>query len=111
MTKRSWVQDPITHKLIPKGEYQRPSSDGSPYIQGDTDAFISPITKEVITGRKKLRDHMKEHGVTDSRDYSAEYVHKRRVSRENEMTGNTEQARQERRELISRELDKQGIKR
>ena len=109
MTRKSYVQCPVTHKLIPKEEYYA-QKETSVYIQGDIEPFVSPITKEVITDRGQLRRHMKEHGVTDSRDYSPEFMKKRRQERENQMTGNNETARKERRELIARELDKRGIR-
>jgi hypothetical protein len=107
VTVKSWIQDPVTNKLVPKEEYYRRESRAH-FVQGDIEAFVSPITQETITDRGQLRRHMAEHGVTDSRDYSPEFLHKRRIERENIMTGNTEAARQDRIRLITRELDKRG---
>jgi len=104
----TWVQDPITHKLILKEEYHSRDKGGL-YIHGNIDPFISPITKEVISDRRQLREHMKEHGVTNSADYSKDFMRKRSTERTNEMVGKTEAARAERRELINRELRKYGI--
>ena len=109
MTTKSWVQDPVTGKLIPKHLYVPQSENRVPYIQGDIEPFVSPITKEVISDRGKLRNHMREHGVTHSDDYSKEFLHKRRLAREAEMTGQTSAAKQERREIIERELHRRGI--
>ena len=105
----SWVQDPITGKLVPKEQYVRPQTN-APVVHGDVIDFVSPITKELITDRGQLRRHNKKHGVTNSADYSREYIDKRAKKRDDTMTGNTHQARLERRELISRELTKQGIR-
>lgn len=93
---------------MPKHEYVRRSSNASATVQGDIEPFISPITGKTITSRSLLRDHNREHGVTDSRDYSGAYLAGRSEQRINEMTGKTHAARQERRELISRELEKHG---
>lgn len=108
MTTRSWVQHPITGKLIPRAEYVRPGP-RTHYVQGDIESFVSPVTKEVISDRGKLRDHMREHGITNSSDYSPEFLHDRRLKREAEMTGQTEAAREERKALLREELNRRGI--
>jgi len=105
MTRRSWVQDPVTGKLIPKEEWngRRPAE---VTIQADIDPFISPIDGRTISSRSHLRAHNAEHGVTDSRDYSPRFMQERSDQRVAEMTGNTKAAQLERRELIMRELSK-----
>ena len=102
------MQDPITGKLIPKEEYQR-DADYSHYIQGDIDSFVSPIDGSVISDRSHLRRHNAQHGVTDKRDYSDEYMQKRSARRVAEAQGQTPEARRERRELIQEALYKAGI--
>ena len=104
----SWVQDPKTLKLIPKEEYHSSCSIGL-YIHGNIEAFESPIDKSIISDRGKLRKHMKEHGVTNSADYSHEFMMKRSLDRNAEMTGSTKEAQAERRELLNQELRKRGI--
>ena len=104
----TWVQCPETGKFIPKEEYQRVDVN-APYVQGDVQDFVSPITKEVISDRGKLRNHMREHGVTNTADYSESYLKSRSDKRIANMQGTTDKARQERRELISRELTHRGI--
>ncbi len=106
MTRRSWVQHPETGKLIPKEEYVRDG--GSAYIQGDIEPFVSPITGETITSRSHLRAHNHRHGVTDSRDYSDDFLVKRSHQRIAEMTGQTKAAKQERINLIKEALQKHG---
>jgi hypothetical protein len=105
LSKRSWVQDPVTGKLIPKEMWHGQRQDGIS-IQGDLDPFVSPIDGRVISSRSHLRAHNSEHGVTDSRDYSQEFMLKRSGKRISEMTGQTEAAKSERRGLIMRELAK-----
>jgi hypothetical protein len=105
VTRRSWVQDPVTGKLIPKEEWNG-QRQGGISIQGDLDPFVSPIDGRVISSRSHLRDHNHRHGVTDSRDYSQDFMLKRSDNRIAEMTGQTAAAKVERRELIMRELAK-----
>ena len=50
-------------------------------ICGDIEPFISPVTGKSINSRSELRQHNKEHGVTDSRDYSAEFMRKKTEER------------------------------
>jgi len=78
-------------------------------IQDDIEPFISPITREVITSRSKLRQHNKEHGVTDSRDYGHEFMLKRSHERVNRMTGNNPEAKAERIECVKQTLEKFGL--
>ena len=105
----SWVQDPETGKLIPRSEVVQKSYN-APSVMGDIVDFVSPVTKELITDRGQLRRHNKKHGITNSADYSPEFMLKRSQNRVNEATGNTPQARAERREMLNRELTKQGIR-
>lgn len=107
MTRKTYIQHPITHKLIPKEDYVPPYR--GTMVMGDIEAFVSPITKEVITSRSRLRDHNKEHGVTDSRDYSPEYMAKKNLERENNLIGNTPQAHKERIECVKQTLEKFGL--
>ena len=104
----TWVQCPDTGKFIPKEQYQRVDVN-APAVHGDVKDFVSPITKEVITDRGQLREHMRQHGVTNSADYSESFLKSRSAGRAADMQGTTEKARQERRELISRELTHRGI--
>ena len=108
MSRKTWVQDPDTGKLVPKHEYVRRGGNASAAVQGDIEPFVSPVTGKTITSRSVLRDHNRTHGVTDSRDYSDSFLAERSTKRINEMIGRTPEAKQERRELIMRELAKHG---
>ena len=104
----SWVQDPKTGKLIPKEEYHKVEVN-APYVHGDLESFVSPVTREVISDRAQLRRHNKKHGITDSRDYSEDFRMKKSTERNNTMIGNTPQAKAERLKLLDQALRKQGI--
>lgn len=84
--RKSYVQ--INGKLVPKNEATF-KADGGLTVMGDIEPFKSPITGETIRGRAHLRQHMKEHGVTHSGDYSQEWYEKRRkeIVRQQERDG------------------------
>ena len=64
MTRRSWVQDPITHKLIPKEEYESPPEAGF-FVMGDINPYKSMVTGEMIQGRRQHREHLRRHDVVE----------------------------------------------
>lgn len=64
MARQTWVQDPITHKLIPKEEYV-PRGPSGPFVMGDISPYQSMITGEVIQGRRQHREHLKQHGCIE----------------------------------------------
>ena len=105
--KQTWVWDETIKELVPKGTQNR--APNGAYIIRALNPFKSPITGEIISDRTHLRAHNKKHGVTDSRDYSPEFMKKRSNERDDQMTGNNPTARAERRELINQELKKHGI--
>lgn len=75
----SFVQCPITHKLIPRS--QPTVSVDAPLVMKPHEDFVSPIDGKVISSRRQLADHNKRHGVTNSADYSEEYMVDRARSR------------------------------
>ena len=64
MTRRSWVQDPVTLKLIPKEEYQGPQQAGF-FVMGDITPYKSMVTGEMIQGRRQHREHLRQHNVVE----------------------------------------------
>jgi hypothetical protein len=104
----SFIQDPETGKLVPKSEYVQRDPD-APYLQAGFNDFTSPIDGSVITDRAQLRDHNRRHGVTNSADYSPEYMRKRVAQREADRLGQTKQAKQERVDLIKETLKRAGL--
>lgn len=108
MPRSYYIFDRSTGEMVPKDMYVRPEPT-APVVHGNLEEFISPITRELIHDRRQLRNHNKQHGVTDSRDYSPEFMKKAEHARHDEMTGNTKSARAERVEIINQELRKHGI--
>lgn len=110
MSRKTWIQHPLTGKLVPKEDYVSGRSGGNGgrehLIQNDIEPFVSPIDGSHITSRSHLRTHNAKHGVTDSRDYSHDFMLRRSAKRVAEMTGQTSAAKRERRELIKREIAK-----
>lgn len=104
----SWVQDPVTGKLIPKVEYHAHYQD-SILIQGDIEPFVSPIDQSVISSRSTLRAHMKKHGVTDSRDYSQDYYKAKAQARASLIAGNTSAQKRARIDSILKSLSDLGV--
>ena len=105
MAKHSWIQ--IDGKLIPKDEYYGNNVRAqTAHIQPDIEPFKSPITGEVIRGRGHLRQHMKEHGVTNIGDYSNEYFQKKHIERSRTITGQTKEARAERIALLKQAMER-----
>jgi len=101
--RKSWIQ--INGKLIPKEEAHLYDSKGV-MILPDIEPFVSPVTGEVIKGRAHLRQHMKQHGVTNIGDYSSEYFQKKHIERSREILGMTKEARRERIEEIKRAMER-----
>ena len=66
--KKTWVQHPITHKLIPKDEYVRPTTTLHS-VHGDIEAFVSPVDGTVISSRRQLRDHNARLGVVSQAEF------------------------------------------
>jgi len=64
MTRKTWVQDPHTLKLIPKDEY-RPRSDAGFFVMGDIQPYKSMVTGEMIMGRRQHREHLRQHGCIE----------------------------------------------
>lgn len=97
----SWVQHPITGKLIPRAEYVRPDMKAGAFVQGDITGFVSPIDGSLIDDRGKLRRHNERHGVTDARDYSASYYRTKEVERAQALSMTTERHKTDRREALN----------
>ena len=100
-----YIQDPVTHKLIPKEEYKRRfkqligyevNQAKTAFIQGDIEPFISPIDKSIITSKSSLREHNRKHGVTDIRDYGSEYFERKHKERSDTLSSRTCEQRKDR---------------
>ena len=95
--RKTYVFCKVTQKMVEKGMEQNPDTGPkSAMIIPPLTPFISPITGEEITCRAQLQRHNRAHGVTNSADYSQEFLDKRSKERDDRTTGNTRQDRDER---------------
>lgn len=62
--RKRFIQDPVTLKLIPAEEYERPGPAG-PMIMGDIQPYQSMATGEMIMGRRQHREHLKQHRLVE----------------------------------------------
>jgi hypothetical protein len=68
-----YIQDPVTHKLIPADEYYTEQVN-SHYIMSDYQPYQSMVTGEMIDGRKAHREHLKRHNLVVAEQNSARPV-------------------------------------
>ena len=99
-----WIYDEDQRKMVKKEDFS-PRTDNLPHIQADIEPFVSPIDGRTISSRSTLRQHNKEYGVTNARDYSKEYYDKATQQRERTMRGETPEAHTERIETIKRAIE------
>jgi hypothetical protein len=76
------------------------------YVVGDIEPFKSPVTGEIISSRSQLRQHNREHGVTDSRDYSASFFEKKAKERDAALNGQSESDRKHRIEILREKFNR-----
>tara|TARA_R100000951_G_scaffold74175_1_gene62504 strand:- start:31 stop:360 length:330 start_codon:yes stop_codon:yes gene_type:complete len=81
-----YIQDPVTHKLVPADNYYRPKTFNHS-IHGDIEAFVSPIDQSVISDRNQLREHNKKHNVVSSSEFDQNFLNKQRKERERILRG------------------------
>lgn len=101
-----WIQDPVTHELIPAEQYRRKVDDRA-FIRGDIEPFVSPIDGSVITSRSTLREHNRRHGVADMREWGDRWYEKKAKERREAITGKADRA--ERIETLKRTLYEKGV--
>ncbi len=108
MTKQSWIQCPVTNKLIPRDEYISPKVNRSASVQS-FEGFVSPVDGTNISCPSKLREHNKRNGVTNVQDYGKGYFDRRGKEKYNDMIGNTRAAKQQRVDTIKAAMQKYGV--
>jgi hypothetical protein len=67
--------------FVPREDYVRPDRVNAPSIMKPLEAFKSPIDGSIISDRGKLAAHNKRHGVTNSADYSNNYLERKTQQR------------------------------
>ncbi len=111
MARATYRQDPETGKFetleFLEEKYGTARPNKNHLIMPDIKEFRSPITGEIISSRPKLKAHNRKHGVTNSEDYSQEYMVKRSNERVKKAKGQTSEDKAERIELIKHQLEKQ----
>jgi len=65
VTRKSWVQDPVTLELIPKDEYEPRQKEAGFFVMGDIQPYQSMIDGSMITGRRQHREHLRQHGCIE----------------------------------------------
>ncbi len=110
----TFKRDPDTGDFITLGEWEQkhgkaPRRTMAKGLGSDIEAFVSPIDGTVISGRAALRTHNEKHGVTNIGDYEAGHFEKRGKEMKAEATGQTQVAKQERKELIDQTLNNYGV--
>lgn len=65
MARTTYIQDPVTHKLIPKSEYYAHADVNAPMIMGDIQPYQSMIDGQMITSRSQHRNHLRQHGMIE----------------------------------------------
>jgi len=76
-----WIQNPEPpYQLIERESYVRPKEMGH-FIQGDIEAFVSPIDKSIISDRKQYREHCEKHGVVPAAEFSEAYYQRKAQER------------------------------
>lgn len=63
--KRTYVQDPVTHELIPKEDWHGPSVSKTAYVMPDIQGYKSMATGEWISSRSEHREHLRRHGLVE----------------------------------------------
>lgn len=64
MTRKSYIQDPITLELVERDQYVRRAPAG-PFVFGDIQPYISQQTGEEISSRSTHRDHLRQHRLVE----------------------------------------------
>ena len=82
MSKKSYVFDPKTKKMVEKIAFSESNNEKTAFVHDEIDAFVSPVDGSVIDSRRKLREHNKKHGVTDMRDYGPQYFERKQRERD-----------------------------
>ena len=95
-------------KMIPKSEAIYENRAGFA-IHAGFEEFRSTVDGSIISDRAQLAAHNRRNGVTNSSDYSPEYMAKKIAAREADRIGATKAAKQERRLALIDTMRKAGL--
>jgi hypothetical protein len=96
MTK-TYVQDPKTKKFVEKSVFQ-----AQHHAVHTLEPFVSPIDGTFIHDSAQLRAHHKQHGTTDSRDYSPDTMQRASRARDMKLQGLDPASKKDRIEAFTR---------
>jgi hypothetical protein len=96
MTK-TYVQDPKTKKFVEKSVFQ-----AQHHAVHTLEPFVSPIDGTFIHDSAQLRAHHKQHGTTDSRDYSPDTMQRASRARDMKLQGLDAASKKDRIEAFKR---------
>lgn len=104
-----WIQDPDTGELIPAAEYHQHREVKAPQIMKPIEEFKSPIDGRIIRDRSHLRQHNKEHGVTDMRDYGSNHFERAAKERREILSGKAKSEVRARKQALVDAMKKLGV--
>lgn len=108
MARQSYIQCPVTHKLIPKDEYYAQKARESAAVHTFKE-FVSPVDGSVISSPGKLAEHNRKHGVTNVRDYGENYFKRRGQEKYRDMIAAGPKGKAERVDTIKRAMHRHGL--
>jgi len=108
VTRRTYVQDPVTHKLIPKEDYYAPIP-RTHLVMSDMQPFVSIVDGKTISSRSGLHDHNQRNNVVPAGDLKQKDFVRMAREKDAEMRGDTKQAKHERIEVLKHAFDKHRI--
>lgn len=65
MPRQRFIQDPVTHELIPADEWYSRPDPSAPFVIPDISPYKSMATGEMVTSRSAHREHLKRHGLVE----------------------------------------------
>ena len=83
-----YIQDPVTHKLVPADSYCRPQT-VSHSIHGFHEPYVSPVDGSIISDARSLRNHNAKNNVVHSAEFDSATVKKQQAERKRILSGDT----------------------
>ena len=81
-----YIQDPVTHKLVPADSYCRPQT-VSHSIHGFHEPYVSPVDGSIISDARSLRNHNAKNNVVHSAEFDSATVKKQQAERKRILSG------------------------
>ena len=81
-----YIQDPVTHKLVPADTYCRPQT-VSHSIHGFHEPYVSPVDGSIISDARSLRNHNARNNVVHTAEFDSATVKKQQAERQRILKG------------------------